>query len=140
MTFVIRPIAEKDVAAVAELYRLSMTAAPYCREISPELAVTQIEFDMAAAEIFVAERENKIVGMISGFKFFDNAWLIWVLGLFVFPEEQGKGIGRALIEAMRVKFPECVYVQLLTHCDAPALGFYDSVGFEKSGYIHLIKR
>jgi putative acetyltransferase len=79
---------------------------------------------LAAAETYVFERGGAVVGFISmlGHE---------VGGLFVAPEAQGDGIGRALLDHVRSSRE---YLELdVFDANQPARAFYVAYGFEEIG-------
>ncbi|MFI8372064.1 GNAT family N-acetyltransferase [Streptomyces sp. NPDC085466] len=61
----------------------------------------------------------------------------WIGGMIVNAEEQGKGVGRAVVRALirrLAALPDCREVRLSYHPDnAPAARLYASLGFEPTG-------
>ncbi len=54
---------------------------------------------------------------------------IYISGLVVRPEFQGRGIARSALEQLLSKYPNAKRVDLVTHPDNPALKLYESLGF-----------
>jgi len=82
----------------------------------------------------VAEVDGEIVGMAIWYVTF-STWLgrggIWLEDLFVSPEHRGSGLGKALLATLAGVCAERGYGRLewwVLRWNAPALGFYDSLG------------
>lgn len=93
----------------------------------------------------VAEAEGKIAGFVLGdirgweFAIPKSGW-IEIVG--VDPDFQGKGVARALIEKLGLYFRNHNVEQVLTMVnwnDAGLVGFFRSLGFERSEFIVLEK-
>jgi ribosomal-protein-alanine N-acetyltransferase len=54
---------------------------------------------------------------------------IYISGIIVRPEYQGKGIATTAIKEVLAKYPDAERVDLVTHPDNPALKLYESLGF-----------
>ncbi len=70
---------------------------------------------------------------------------VWyVEGIFVVPEERGKGVGRLLIETLEAHARSQGYSEIASDCDLDdtmSEAFHKAVGFrEAARNIHLIKR
>lgn len=82
--------------------------------------------------ILVAEMDGKVVGYTLSKR--ESAHLLNKKGLFVDPEYQGVGIGKALFEASVASFPEgAIELQVIEGNDR-ARHIYESFGFTAKGY------
>lgn len=80
----------------------------------------------ANAPIFyVAENENKLVGLIKGRK--DR-----ITNLFVLPQEQGQGIGRLLVERFEKECKKYKPKTIKIRASLFAIRFYERRGYKKS--------
>ena len=55
---------------------------------------------------------------------------IYISGIVVRPEYQGKGIATNAIKSVLEKYPDAERIDLVTHPDNPALRIYESLGFK----------
>jgi GNAT superfamily N-acetyltransferase len=84
-----------------------------------------------AAHVLIAEAEpGEVAGMALWFPTF-STWLgrpgIWLEDLFVRPDFRGRGLGRALLEAVRARTDGRVEWAVLDW-NQPAIDFYESLG------------
>lgn len=126
----IRPYVSSDTdQLIAVWYRASLIAHPFLSETFLEAERGQIiEQWLPATETTVYEVDGRVVGSIS---LMDTE----VGGLFVDPDHQGKGIGRALVDHARETRP---FLELDVF-EANSIGrrFYDRYGFRfVSRHIH----
>ena len=56
---------------------------------------------------------------------------VFIQDLLVFPEQQGKGVGKALLNAILERFPHVRQIELVTDDTERTIAFYRSVGFSK---------
>lgn len=78
-------------------------------------------------KILAAYEGDKLLGIIRAVG--DGFTVVFIQDILVFPEEQGKGIGKALIKAMLDYYPNVRQIQLTTDIDPKTIAFYKSVGF-----------
>lgn len=78
-------------------------------------------------KVLAAYEDDKLLGIIRAVG--DGFTVVFIQDILVFPEEQGKGIGKALIKAMLDSYPNVRQIQLTTDIDPKTIAFYKSVGF-----------
>lgn len=66
-------------------------------------------------KILAAYEDDKLLGIIRAVG--DGFTVVFIQDILVFPEEQGKGIGKALIKAMLDSYPNVRQIQLTTDID-----------------------
>ncbi len=122
----IRPYVDEDLAELLDLwYRASLIAHAF---LSDEFLETE-RSDIAdrwlpVAETTVYEVDGHIVGFLS---MIGNE----VGGIFVDPDHQRRGIGRALLDRVRQSHP---YLELTVfEANADGRRFYNAYGFEVTG-------
>lgn len=134
----IRPAEPDDLPAILGLVH---ELATYEREPDaveatvPDFGAALFPQDRAPiAFAHVAEVDGEIVGMAVWYVTF-STWLgsggIWLEDLFVSPEHRGSGLGKALLAALAALCDERGYGRLewwVLRWNAPAIGFYDSLG------------
>ena len=88
----------------------------------------------------VAIEENKVVGFIGllTLPVYEHSRPIgWVLALCVSASRRGKGIGKALIDSAKNHYSDEGVTDMRLHSGLQrneAHGFYEKMGFDKSGY------
>ena len=80
-------------------------------------------------KVLAAYEDNKLLGIIRAVG--DGFTVVFIQDILVFSEEQGKGIGKALIKAMLDLYPNVRQIQLTTDIDPKTIAFYKSVGFRE---------
>jgi len=61
----------------------------------------------------------------------DGFLVVYYPHLLVHPDHQGKGIGKAMMQALKIKYSG--FHQQMLSADDKAIKFYESCGFEKAG-------
>ncbi len=79
--------------------------------------------------LVTARISGKLVGI--GNAISDGSLVVYYPHLLVHPEHIGKGIGRSIMELLQRKYTS-FHQQMLT-ADVDAIGFYQSLGFERAG-------
>ncbi|MEJ8752422.1 GNAT family N-acetyltransferase [Lagierella sp. ICN-221743] len=80
-------------------------------------------------KVLAAYKDDKLLGIIRAVG--DGFTVVFIQDILVFPAEQGKGIGKALIKAMLDSYPNVRQIQLTTDIDSKTIAFYKSVGFSE---------
>jgi ribosomal protein S18 acetylase RimI-like enzyme len=140
----IRPMSEKDISHAAGIHRR------FLEDGLIERAEYSIE-DLFAAFIehspktcIIAEEAGTVVGFIVGDI---KEWSYgvertgWIEIVGVSPEHMGKGIGKALGEALLGYFKKVGIKEVYTSVrwdSGDLIEFFKSIGFDKSGFINLI--
>lgn len=120
---VIRPYSDDDLGAVLDAwYRASLIAHSFLSEEFFAAERHQIaERWLPMAETTVCEIDGSVVGFLS---LIGNE----VGAIFVDPDYQGRGIGRALMDGARDSLP---FLELsVFEANSAGRGFYDAYGFE----------
>ena len=94
---------------------------------SPEV----VEWGIRNGITLVAAERDDLVGMV-GLGREDDKWVMWKL--YVLPEHQGMGIGKALLDAAIAALPEGTMELLLDVLvtNEKAIGFYRAQGFTEA--------
>lgn len=79
---------------------------------------------------------KQLVGLIRAVG--DGETILFIQDLLVLPEYQLRGIGKQLIEALLVRFPEVRQRVLLTDDDPKMRSFYKAAGFVESQQVGVI--
>ena len=121
---ILRTAVEADAAALTALYLRSRTAAmPWL--VSPYNAAETLSWMqyvvVAEQRVWVAQRDARLLGFAS----VDREWLE---SLYVDPESQGAGVGRALLEVVKQASPNGLALHVFTR-NARARRFYEAAGF-----------
>ena len=77
--------------------------------------------------IFIAEQGDKILGCVFLHTLENN--VAQLRAMAVYPEYQGKGIGRLLVQAFEQYAWSNGYLKIILHARKVALGFYRSMGY-----------
>lgn len=123
----IRPYLPADWGAVARVHdaaRMQELMASVGPEAFLDLAATAEEEGLFDGEVWVAVAEEGVVGFVA----YDDAEVTW---LYVHPDAQRRGVGRALLRrALRHAEDDGDTTVEVTVLDgAPARGLYESEGF-----------
>lgn len=78
-------------------------------------------------KILAATEEDRLLGIIRAVG--DGSTIVWIQDLLVFPQEQGKGVGTALVNAMMDYYPAVRQMMLATDNTPNTIAFYRSIGF-----------
>jgi len=76
-----------------------------------------------------ARLQGKLVGIANAIS--DGHLVVYYPHLLVHPDNQGQGIGRRIMLALREKYGH-FHQQMIT-ADADSVGFYTTIGFERAG-------
>lgn len=136
---VVRRAAPDDVDAIRHI-GLTTWPVAYAGLVSDEFIAdglaqwwsTQVvEYGVKNGITLVAVDGDELVGM-TGLGREDDFWVMWKL--YVLPDHQGKGVGKALLDAAIAALPEGTPELLLDVLVAneQAIGFYRSQGFTES--------
>ena len=133
---IIRRMAEQDATAVSELIittiRISNTK-DYPVEMMEELAKTQTPEHVlqraAWTHFYVAEEEGKIVGCGAIGPYWGKENESSLFSIFVHPDEQGKGIGRKIIQTLEKDEFALRAKRIEIPASATAVHFYQKMGY-----------
>ena len=91
-----------------------------------------------AGAVFVARLEDEIVGGCQLLRMLDEPSFLYVLGFFVRPEWQRRGIGRALLDAITAEAGELQsdgLILTVSPANAAAIALYESAGFVNERFV-----
>ena len=125
----IRPIGDDDIADVIALWQAAGVSRPW-NDPRADIAFAR---NSPHATILLGLREGRIVASAMVGEDGHRGWVYYVA---VQPEAQGGGIGRAMMDAAEawLRTRGLWKMQLLVRGDnAPACGFYESLGYKDTG-------
>ena len=88
-----------------------------------------------SATVFTAWHGSNLIGLVNAID--DRSLAVYVNYVLVSPEYQGKRIGQTLIEHIKQKYADYLYILLLTE-EKSGQKFYEKCGFYKSELIPMI--
>lgn len=77
--------------------------------------------------VVVARRGQRLVGLVRAVS--DDATICYLQDVLVLPQEQGKGVGRALVEAVLNRYRAVRKKVLLTDDEPGQRAFYEALGY-----------
>ncbi|ACN13462.1 putative acetyltransferase family protein (GNAT-family protein) [Desulforapulum autotrophicum HRM2] len=111
-----------ETEEVIELYRLnSWSSAEKPDQLLPALRNSDT--------LVTARLSGKLIGL--GNAISDGSLVVYYPHMLVHPDHKGKGVGRAMMEALQKRY-RSFHQQMLT-ADGNAIGFYRTLGFERAG-------
>lgn len=121
---VLREAGVADAAALAQVHRASRAAAMPWLPVLHDAAGTEEWFArvvLVEQRVVVAEEDGRAVA----FSALHDGWLEQ---LYVLPEAQGRGLGRALLDAARAESPDGLRLHVFARNER-ARRFYEAAGF-----------
>lgn len=82
---------------------------------------------MDTEQVFLIEQDGVVIGNLS--YEIKNDDHVYISGLLIHPDHQGKGYGRQTLVKVLTQFPNVSKIDLVTHPDNPARLLYESLGF-----------
>lgn len=115
---------DADIAALLDIEK--SVAGP--KTYSPMLTEEDWREEMESSSVFLIRSGDQVVGNISYEE--KSPEHLYISGLVVKPEFQGKGIAREVLMQVLSQHASARRVDLETHPDNPALKLYESLGFK----------
>ncbi len=79
--------------------------------------------------VLAAYENDELLGIIRAVG--DGATIVFIQDILVFPENQGRGIGTALLKAMTDRFPDVRQIELVTDDTDKTVAFFKACGFSE---------
>lgn len=140
----IRPLEEKDIPRAVEI-ESAILGSKRSATLRGSLTAYLAKGDRNAC--LAAEMDGTLLGFLIGevrtWDFGEDQEVGWIKIVGIDPAHQGKGIGKALGEALLKYFQEREIRIVRTAVDwdaADMIAYFRSLGFERSGHIGLEKR
>ena len=140
----IRPLEERDIARSVEI-ESAILGSKRSATLRGSLTAYLAKGDRNAC--LAAEIDGTLVGFLIGevrtWDFGEDQEVGWIKIVGIDPAHQGKGIGKALGEALLQYFQEREIRTVRTAVDwdaADMIAYFRTLGFERSGHIGLEKR
>ena len=146
MTLKIRPVTLQDVEQIAQIHVASwkitykgMFSEAFLKNFTPEsrYILWRNNINNPNKIILVLENDNKIIGFIMGESIKQRKYAQYdgdLTALYLKKEEQGKGYGKLLFDALLIEFVKIGYrnciVKVLKECDCKYF-------YEKLGAVHI---
>lgn len=136
----ILPCTDGNLRECALLLKLVYSEPPYGENWSPEKAFEYLHkfHCMDSAGCYVAQNDNKIVGVIIGYSFpWSTGVSFFIQELFVDSEFRGKGIGKKLILHAAGSLDEEPTILLIARDGSQATNFYKGLGLSKNEHYNF---
>jgi GNAT superfamily N-acetyltransferase/chorismate mutase len=121
----LRPATAADLPAIAEVHLSARAGAgaafPPAAHTDDEVRAWVAGWDLSAYDVHVAELEGRVVG-------YTRATTTWLDDLYVLPDAQGRGVGRALLDRILALHPDGIGLWVF-ESNRSARDFYARHGF-----------
>jgi [ribosomal protein S18]-alanine N-acetyltransferase len=117
-------VSEADMEVLIDIER----SVPETNTYSPMLTARAWKEELAENTVEIIKLGDFAVGSIAYKEKSPNH--IYISGIIVRPEYQGRGIATNAIQSVLAKYPDAERIDLVTHPDNPALKLYESIGFK----------
>jgi len=140
--FKIRAAKKGDLNEIVKIFISEFAKYPYNEKWREKEAFAKIKGYFKGCKFFVAEIDGKIAGFIIGDKYYQVEKKLWIYELVVSEKFQGRGIGKALIDAMTKYFKKEKIggIRLIASKKAKAFKFYKKLNFKETGFVELEKK
>lgn len=128
----IRRIAPEELDGVAQLF-VSAYGEDWTLEQAKRYLGKFYRFEPEAC-LVAFEPYGRLVGAIFGYSYYrKNQLVLFIQEIFVHPEFRHRGLGRALVKAVRGTFTERLETKItpLVNASPSVLSFYNSLGFNR---------
>jgi ribosomal-protein-alanine N-acetyltransferase len=115
---------EADMDALIDIEK----SVPKTNAYSPMLTERGWERELAENTVYLIKSGDIPVGSIAYAE--KSPEHVYISGVIVRPEYQGRGIATNAIKEVLEKYPNASRIDLVTHPENPALGLYESLGFK----------
>lgn len=95
---------------------------------SPMLTEKGWQRELSENEVYFIKTNNLVVGSIAYAE--KSPERVYISGIIVIPQYQGKGIATDAMRQVMAKYPAVARIDLVTHPENPALKLYQSLGFK----------
>jgi phosphinothricin acetyltransferase len=146
--FSIRPVHPRDIAAITRIYAQAVRHGTASFEIEPpdeaEMAQRQDGLLAGGYPFLVAERGGEVVGYAYAGPYRARPAYGWTVedSVYIAPEAQGQGIGRALLERLIVEAEARGFRQMIAVIgdseQAPSIALHEAVGFRRIGALESV--
>jgi ribosomal protein S18 acetylase RimI-like enzyme len=132
----IRPVAADDLDALIELWVACELTRPWN---DPRVDIERKLADSPALLLVGTDGRVVVGSVMAGY----DGLRGWINYLAVSPEQRGRGLGRALMDAAEERLAAlgCVKINLqLRNTNAAARGFYEAIGYGQDPVVSFAKR
>lgn len=128
----IRKAKKKDFNEIAKILMKESAKPPYNERYNMKIAFREVN-NFSKDEFYVAENQKNILGFIASSIASDNKEKSYINELWIKPEYQGKGIGKALVNFIEdfYKKKGIKIIRLLTKKNSKAFGFYKKINYKE---------
>lgn len=136
----IRPLREKDLAALAEVFVRAYPAEPWTAGGARAYLTRFFEFEPGCCYA-VEEDDGSVVGAVLAYSYFRaDRPILFLQDLFVDPDFRHRGYATKLVETVRDSCAERPQVKVvpLVKADTAVLNFYHGLGFERTPVFSFI--
>ena len=93
----------------------------------PEMLRRAYEHSLCTLAAYDGEKPVGVIRAVG-----DGCSVVFVQDLLVYPDHQRRGIGTALLTALKERFPDVYQMELLTDDTPRSRGFYEANGFAEA--------
>jgi L-amino acid N-acyltransferase YncA len=146
--FSIRPADARDIAPITRIYAQAVRHGTASFEIEPpgeaEMAQRQDVLLTGGYPFLVAERGGDVVGFAYAGPYRARAAYRWTVedSVYIAPEVQGQGIGRALLERLIREAEARGFRQMIAVIgdseQTPSIALHEAVGFHRIGTLEAV--
>jgi len=140
--FKIRAAKKSDLNEIVKILVGEFAKPPYNEKWGKKEASNKIKEYFKFCKFFVAEINREIAGFIIASSYYHVAKKLWIYELVVSEKFQGRGIGKALIDAAinHFKKEKITGVRLIASKKARAFKFYKKLNFKETDFVELEKQ
>lgn len=121
----IREAQKTDIEELENLFFI-VCKKTFTKEVLEKFKIEDFQSSIENEKIFIAEKDNTIVGFIS---FFSGTYS-FIHNLFIHPNWQNKGVGKQLLKKVMQELQPPIELEVLTH-NTKACTFFETHGWKK---------
>jgi phosphinothricin acetyltransferase len=143
----IRDARESDAASVQAIYAYHVLHGTASYDVEPppvEYLLDKIRWVLGEGWPFlIAEKDGSVVGYAYATQFRDRAAYRYTCenSIYVHPDSVGRGIGKALLQALIKRSAVCGFKQMIAvigGAEPASIALHASCGFEEKGRLHAV--
>jgi ribosomal-protein-alanine N-acetyltransferase len=119
-----QPASEADIDVLIDIEK----SVPKTKTYSSMTSGRAWKEELAENTVYIIKSGDVPVGSLAYTK--KSPDHVYISGIIVRPEYQGKGIATKALKDVIEKYPDAARIDLVTHPENPALALYESLGFK----------